>query len=390
MIESRRYRAASMPEALQQIKSDLGPDAIIIHSQPVRVGGMFGLFAQRAVEVRAAAMTTQDDLDAGAIQPRQPRQWKPSQLTGDETIALTKESPEPQRPATPLRKVQLEQFSQRLGEASTLLADAYRCLQDEGVEDRLVQEIMLQTKAGLTFESLGRPDSLHVALRSAMLSRLPRRRIRQDTPPHLICLQGPTGVGKTTTAAKLIGLFQSERLRPALLTIDVLRVGAIAQIEAYARIMGVPFAVAYDPRELAAKVESWSDYDVIVVDTPGMGEAQPERLADLRCHLQALPQSSNFLVLSATAKTEDMLATVETFKGMASIDAIVTTKLDESRHLGGLYGVLHATQTPLAFSSSGQQVPEDLTVGGTEELIARILASWREPSLARGVGTCLP
>lgn len=376
MIESKRYRANSMPEALQQIKSELGPDAIIIHSQPVRVGGMFGLFAQRAVEVRAAAMLTEDDLDAGGSQMRH---WKPRQLAGggDETIALAPPAPEPPpRPASPMQKMHVEQFSQQLGEASTLLASAYRSLEAEGIGDRLVQEIILHAKANLTFETLGRPDSLHQALKNALMSKLPRRRIRPDTPPHLIFLQGPTGVGKTTTAAKLVGLFQGQGLRPALMTIDVFRFGAIAQLEAYGRAMGVPFAVAYDPSELASKVNAWSDYDVILIDSPGMSETQPELLADLQSHMQALSQASNFLVISATTKTEDLRVAVETFKAMASIDAIVATKLDETRHLGGLYSVLYETQTPLAFSTSGQQVPEDLTVGGAEPLVSRILASW--------------
>ncbi len=373
MIESRRYRAANMPEALQQIKSDLGSDALIIHSQPVRVGGMFGLFSRPAVEVRAAAMTTEDDLSSGS----KLRDWKPRQLNGDETVALPRSAPEPRpRPSTPMQKMQLEQFSQQLGEASTLLASAYRSLQSEGIEDRLVQEIILQAKASLTFESLGRPDALQLVLKSALLSKLPRCRMRLDRPPHLIFLQGPTGVGKTTTAAKMVSLFQSRGLRPALLTTDVFRVGAIAQLEAYARILDVPFTVAYEASELARKAESWSSYDVVVIDSPGMGEAQPERLAELQGHVQALLEPHNILVVSATAKTEDMLASVETFQGMAPIHAMVATKLDESRHVGGLYSVLQATQTPLEFSAGGQQVPEDLTVGGAEQLVARILAPW--------------
>lgn len=179
--------------------------------------------------------------------------------------------------------------------------------------------------------------------------------------PKIIALIGPTGVGKTTTIAKIAasyGLNFNNRLSIALFTLDTYRIGAADQLQQYAQIIDVDMEIVYNPEDIDAAVERHNDKDLIIIDTAGRCQKDATELRELRNFLDRLPKSDKYLVLSATTKYTDMLETVQCFDRVG-FDHIIFTKTDETNTFGPLLAVLVKTKKSLAYITNGQKVPDD-------------------------------
>lgn len=182
---------------------------------------------------------------------------------------------------------------------------------------------------------------------------------------------GPTGVGKTTTVAKLAAryLLRHGAGKVALITTDFRRVGAFEQIRTFANILNVPLAQARSESELEAALDDFSDYPLVLIDTAGIGQ----RDVDLCKHFSPLTANRtrirNYLVVASNAQAGAIDETAAAFRG-ASLEGCVITKLDEARRIGGVISMLIKTKIPVAFLSDGQRVPEDLHPADADVLIS--------------------
>jgi flagellar biosynthesis protein FlhF len=182
---------------------------------------------------------------------------------------------------------------------------------------------------------------------------------------------GPTGVGKTTTVAKLAAryLLRHGAGKVALITTDFRRVGAFEQIRTFANILNVPLAQARSESELEAALDDFSDYPLVLIDTAGIGQ----RDVDLCQHFSPLTANRtrirNYLVVASNAQAGAIDETAAAFRG-ASLEGCVITKLDEARRIGGVISMLIKTKIPVAFLSDGQRVPEDLHPADADVLIS--------------------
>lgn len=198
--------------------------------------------------------------------------------------------------------------------------------------------------------------------------------------PKVIFFVGPTGVGKTTTIAKIASSFRVEhRKKVALLTADTYRIAAAEQLRTYANILEVPFRVVYTAKEIAAAVDDFKEYDYILVDTTGHSpnnEAQCEGMSDLIRSVETTAVKEVFLVLSASTKYRDLMKIADTYKEIADYK-LIFTKLDETSTLGNIYNLKLYTGATLSYVTCGQNVPDDIEYFNPQSTVKQLLGGRR-------------
>ena len=188
-----------------------------------------------------------------------------------------------------------------------------------------------------------------------------------------VVMVGPTGVGKTTTIAKLAGrLALIEKKRVGLITIDTYRIGAIEQLKTYAEIMNIPFKVVITIKEMEDAIESMKDCDVILIDTTGRSSKNTMQISELRAFVQKAEPDYVNMVISATTKNKDIKSIL---KGYSELEygSVIITKLDETTVYGSIYNISRNANKPVSFITTGQNVPDDIKLSTKEELTRFIL-----------------
>jgi flagellar biosynthesis protein FlhF len=188
-------------------------------------------------------------------------------------------------------------------------------------------------------------------------------------------LVGPTGVGKTTTIAKLAARAKiNERRRVGLITLDTFRIAAVDQLEKYAEIINLPLSVATEPRELAAAVAELRarQMDLVLIDSAGRSQRDELKMAELREFLAVLPEAEVHLVLSTTTHGKTLLSVANRFAGIG-IHSLILTKVDETISFGALVNALIAIGRPISFVTDGQNVPDDIVASDPERLADLVL-----------------
>ena len=196
--------------------------------------------------------------------------------------------------------------------------------------------------------------------------------------PRIIALVGPTGVGKTTTTAKLAAMYALNRgNKVALITMDIFRVGAVEQLKTYSRIMGIPLEVASTPKELEKAVEKHSACDLIFVDTAGRSHKDKEKLDEMKNFLEDKIPMEVYLCLSATTKDRELEEILKQYK-IFQISKVVFTKIDECESFGNMVNLLMKDNLQIAYFTTGQRVPEDIEIATPAKLADMIFREGAE------------
>lgn len=194
--------------------------------------------------------------------------------------------------------------------------------------------------------------------------------IRLRNRPTIVALVGPTGVGKTTTIAKLaanFALFEGKSV--GLITIDTYRIAAVEQLKTYSEIINLPIEVVYTAADFKRALQNLSDKQLILIDTAGRSQKNKQQIRELRHFFNGRPLNETHLVLSANTKLEDLLETADSFKEL-NVNRLIFTKLDETNSLSNVVEVAEKLRIPLSYVTTGQSVPEDIEVA-TFEVIKR-------------------
>jgi len=370
-----RVEAESYQEALRKIRRTLGDDAMIVGTRTLRRGGMLGLGGREVVEVYVTDPRPSGiGQEAGA--PEAGRSGGPGQAPRLEKEAR-EEIQSLSRALGQLQHEVRELAQEKDGVPGHLfLHDALALLLERGVEPKLAARIVGQLRSLPLPE--GVPDAgrvqavVAVQLRKLFLPNVP---LPVASVPRVVALVGPTGVGKTTTVAKLaarVKLGGSPRV--ALITLDTFRIAARDQLQKYAEIIGTPLRVASDPVELRAGVAALrkEGMETVFIDSAGQSQRDELKMTELKGFLEELPGAEAHLVLSATTHPQTLRSVAERFREVG-FQRVILTKLDEAACFGPMLEVLVAIGKPVSYLTDGQNVPDDLMPSDPERLADLVL-----------------
>lgn len=269
--------------------------------------------------------------------------------------------------------------SSRQGSMPDTLFEHYLALTEQAVSAEIADEIVGRVRDELSAPELADAEIVRETMLRQIAklipaagdSPLPRR--PADGRPLTIALIGPTGVGKTTTLAKLAAAAKLRHGRSVgLVTTDTYRIAAVEQLRTYADIIGLPLKVVASPGEMRGALESLSGCDVVLIDTAGRSQHDGERLADLRAFLDEADPHETHLVLSTTSAEPVMLRAAERFAELGP-NRLILTKLDEAVNFGVLLSVTRAAEMKLSYVTTGQEVPDHIEAGRPDRISRLIL-----------------
>jgi len=353
----RTFRGPDSAAALAAAKKELGPDAMILDARSIP-GGMF---RKAEVELTAAIGAAPGPLPADRPRTRPVRAPAPPPAAagrapgadGDVAGELRRRGKELADARAEISSVARQARVGRELQLPPAAAEAHARLTARGVEPTLAEEIVRQAMATRPLEGIG------LAVRELMEERLlPCRAPWLHGERQVVALVGPTGVGKTTTLAKIAARAILEtRKRVALLTVDVYRIGAQEQLARYGEIMNVPVLVARDRAELVRAAERVRDADLVLIDTAG--RSSPEDVARQAELVRSVPGVLLHLVLSAASGPQELANVADRYRALRP-DRIVFSKVDEAAGPGSILSAAVRICRPIACITDGQRVPEDL------------------------------
>lgn len=371
MSDVRTFRAATMHEALTMVRRELGPQAAILHTREVQTRRWFGwLSGPRQIEVTAAT------------QVNVPSRLPPRPATERQTPpAPPSAAPLPEAVHSQLSELQamVKQLCRRSEDRGTPdlpdgLFRLFTDLLDCDLGEQTARELIERVRSQMAF---GRDDD--VMLAKSRLARMLSSEIATTGPIaltpgkcRLAALVGPTGVGKTTTIAKLAAIYRlKEKRRVGLITVDTYRIAAVEQLRTYAEIIELPMQVVSTPREMREAVRRMGGLDLVLLDTAGRSPKDEVKIQELRAFLSEAEADEVHLVLSAVAGASCLQHTVDRFSSVGA-KAILLTKLDEAPGLGHLLPLLRGN-LPLSYLTNGQNVPDDIEVADAKRLASLLL-----------------
>lgn len=338
-----------MQDAVFKVKADLGADAIILHTRKVRKGGFFGLFGKKLIEVIATVEENREQQVSKELREElntlRERIQQIDQVEKDRQE--TKQVASIQAKHQLLYPGKLQMFAEKLVQEGVAIDIVNEI--GQSVIDRL--EIYQLHKEEIVYQTLLEVMSEMIGLASPM-DKKPQKRV--------MAFVGPTGVGKTTTIAKLAAqiALKGEK-RVGLITADTYRIAAVEQLKTYSDIINVPLRVIYSSQELEAAIQELSYCDLIFIDTAGRSQRNDSQMTQLK---EILPKGlidEIHLVLAMNTAYDDMLDIIKRF-GQLYLSSLIFTKQDESSKRGIVLNVLKKTPHQISYITFGQDVPEDI------------------------------
>lgn len=397
-MDVRTYRAATMYEALAMVRRDLGPDAAVLHTREVRAGGWWGwLRGRRRIEVTASAGVNVPSRLPGTPSRLAERtdttlgpEFLPRSAAPSGALAATVADLRcPQTPAGLSDEVrgrlsELQTMVRQLcrqtpwGGQRDLPETLFRLFTDlieADVDEDLARELIDRVRADASDSELADPVLLRARIARLIESEIVTLGPIPITPGRrrLVAMVGPTGVGKTTTIAKLAAIYRLKQKRSVgLITVDTYRIAAVEQLRTYADIIDLPMQVVSTPREMRDAVRRMNALDLILLDTAGRSPKDGIKIQELRAFLSEAGADEVYLVLSAVGAAKTLVQTAERFAPVGTT-GLVFTKLDEATSLGALVPVIRHSRLPLAYLTNGQNVPDDIEVAEPARVARLIL-----------------
>lgn len=396
----KRYVVETMPEAMQRIRNELGKDAVILNTKEFRTGGFFGLFGKKRIEVIAATDSAVSVGSTGAVSisaernnasagARVKAQAASSEISASQAAVgildgpdagLEKEKLREDRVLQELRymKDTLNQWTlhqKALSATPTIFQPMEERLLVQEVDPVIVQQLLnrAQEAAGQLIDQLTPDQALGLVKKELrqLIHQSSEKKLSGETKiAHFV---GPTGVGKTTTIAKLAAeqVLKFNR-KVGFITSDTYRIAAVEQLKTYATILNVPLEVVYSPQELNKAFQNLKDCDIIFMDTAGRNYRNAMYVSELNTLLQANGKSETYLVLSLASKYKDMKIIAENFKRF-KLDKLLFTKIDETDTYGAIANLSYNLSIPFSYITNGQNVPNDIAELNEDNIVNLLL-----------------
>ncbi len=386
-MKIQKYIARDMPEAMKRIRAELGNDAVILHSKVIYKGGFLGLFKKRNIEVLAA-------IDPSLSETPIPQQPKKREVRNPvlikQPITNTKSIDEASMskrvsdfPDIAKQLDEINQNVQAFGDKSnnvsfsipTPITKVVNQLDkqeiDPTIKNRMVKELVAKWYAA--GENVAESDVFKWA-QQLLLGEISSYSFGEvSLAKKYINVIGPTGVGKTTTLAKIAAnIILKKQKTVGFITTDTYRIGAIEQLKTYANILDVPLEVCYSMEDFEQATKKLESCDVILIDTAGRNFRNKKYVEDLMQVVDYKREMETLLVLSLTAKQRDLEEIYQQFSAI-EIDSFVFTKLDETSSYGAMINLIVSCQKGVAYITTGQNVPDDIVPATPLKLVNKII-----------------
>jgi flagellar biosynthesis protein FlhF len=396
-VKIKTFYCKTMAEALREIKAELGPDALLLSTKEIPSRSGAGRSSSGFEVVAASDCTDNIDLaeispsmETAAIEENAPlkhRALEPSEISGPLTYSrasLKIRVPAPRKQTLKASKPRGARLADHSAEkavqganlpfSGTVALGLYRDLIARGVHDWLASKLLVAALKNLPPKLKRSRTSLLHAVANAVQELLPSPSAPNGLPgKKLVAFVGPTGVGKTTSIAKLAArLALREKKKVVLISLDGFRIGAIEQLKTYARLIGIPFRFVSEISDLDKAIKENTQRDYILIDTAGRGPRDLAAIQDLAEFLQNSSEMERHLVLSATTKPSDIHEIVDRFE-VCRPDHLLFTKLDETSTPGPILNEVIRTQKSFSYYTNGQRVPEDLHAVVSDRIIEIVL-----------------
>lgn len=435
-----KYQGKTKEEAIEKAKQELGENAVIMNVKEIKAKGLFRAFKGSTYEVTAALEEKEAFANPmAALKSINQKPHESINLAADEKIAIpAPESKTPSDKEMVHDLLEKEILSAKEEMAKTPAAEPAEnkkssFLKEAGIAPKKDDDIekRLENLSNMLEEKLGVPKSTDENERKATKEELDFVRIIYNTllsnevneqyvnqvldeverfirpgnsldlilsnvyqklilrfgqpnpinltgkKPRVIFIIGPTGVGKTTTIAKIASKYKVEHGKKiSFFTADTYRIAATEQLRVYANILDVPMSIIYSAEEMNDAVAQAADSDLIFVDTAGFSHRNEEQRADMKKLIDSLSdeyEKEVYLVLSATTKYKDLLEITDIYHQIAAEYKLIFTKLDETSTYGNLLNIKLYSGADLSYITNGQNVPDDIEVFDTQKIVKQLL-----------------
>lgn len=375
----KKYTVKNMNEALTRIRYELGKDAIIISQRKIKSPGLKGYFSPKLIEVTAALENTKSAIKDEAEFKESLKSFKEIMDNEDRIKKDTLNKTHKVVEKVSEENSKVEEADSKLGdevrELKELLNKVIKNTSKEEDKDLVVEflrEIDINEQYFEEIKSCCSEDinKFKEDFKELLMSKI---QINNEDLLGRVVVVGPTGVGKTTTIAKLAGrLALIEKKSVGLITIDTYRIGAVDQLKTYAEIMNLPFKVVNTIKEMEDAVQSLDYCDVVLIDTTGRSFKNTMQISELRAYVRNSNPDHTALVLSGTTKNRDIDMILNGYSEL-NYDKIIITKLDETTVYGGIFNILNKASKPISFITTGQNVPDDINSPSKKQLVKLIL-----------------
>ncbi|REK23355.1 MAG: flagellar biosynthesis protein FlhF [Planctomycetota bacterium] len=417
-MDVKTFRAGSMRDALQLVRRELGPDAAVLSSREIRPSLLSRVLGKsRQIEVTASLAV--EVPPRAALLPRHTTRSVPAAATAAVTsgalelparhpvptpasrAAVAPPSDQPVRhPPTFARQAnvaapidpagrygQLQSMVDQLRHGGAKinapnlppgLFELFTDLIEGDVGEPLARELVERAARELSPRDLADPETARQRVVQLIRGEIQVSGSIELAPgtQRLVALVGPTGVGKTTTIAKLAANFRiRQQRRVGLITVDTYRIAAVDQLQTYADIIDLPMEVVSTPREMTAAVQRLREMDLVLLDTAGRSPRDEVKIQELKAMLGEAAADEVHLVLAATAGASNLVHTAQRFAEVGTT-SLILTKLDEAVGLGNVLPLVRETKLPLSYVTNGQNVPDDIEVANPLRLASAVVAGW--------------
>jgi flagellar biosynthesis protein FlhF len=369
-----------------QANREMGKDAVIMNMKTIVPKGIYRLFRKTTVEVTAAIDDTPSYVSKLApVADRKSDTARLPSLTSNPDV-LPDDEPEPAAKSessvddllsklTDILHIQKDEIAPDKADEGTQVNDntqsagidclklIYNQLVDREVEERLANQIIGEVESKIKNNTP--VDVILSAIYQKIVLKLGQTKLLEikEGQVKFVFFIGPTGVGKTTTLAKIASSLKlKQKFKVAMLTADTYRIAAVEQLRVYSGILNIPLEILDTDSDITQIVDKFKGYDVVLVDTAGRSHKAKQQVADIERLLAKIPQDKRevYLVLSATTKYKDLVQITETYATMTDF-RIIFTKLDETDAVGNIINIKMLTGAPLSYATNGQDVPNDIS-----------------------------
>ena len=412
-----KFQGKTKEEAIQKAKTEFGETAVIMNVKEVKPKGIFRIFKSTTYEVTAAMEEKEQNVNQTIAMQNMKKLHDSINFAADEKIEIPKQESKPaekidtksvrmpdfsqlirqeQKKESEERQIEkrLDDLSNRLEESLGHTSGGVELTKEPSAEElnfiRILYSTLLKNEVSEKYvnqildevEQFIRPGNSVDMILANVYQKLILR-FGQPKPidlagakPKVVVFVGPTGVGKTTTIAKIASKYKVDYdKKVAFITSDTYRIAATEQLQVYANILDAPMTIVYSKDEINSAIGKYADYDMIFVDTAGFSHKNTPQRDDMKKLLDEIDEKYRkevYLVLSATTKYKDLLEIVDVYREITDYKFIFT-KLDETTTYGNLLNIKLYAGAELSYMTIGQNVPDDIAIFDTQKIVKQLL-----------------